>query len=130
MCVYEWMLTKNVFLCNSQRIHWRCGVEVEMILYEPSYPHVFRTTRPNNSGQIPQSSLGHGREIAEIISVRFPEENATSDNGRRSRGLRSATRTSTFRHRKKRINQFSGRVSLADSPYARRISNDEILILP
>lgn len=36
---------------HHRRIHRRCGtVQVEMILYEPSYPHVFRTARPNNSG--------------------------------------------------------------------------------
>lgn len=72
----------------------------------------------SDSAKIPQSSLGHGREIAEIISVRFPEENATFalTTVDVARGLRSATRTSTPDAGKSALTSFRGEPVSSTAP--------------
>lgn len=71
-----------------------------------------------DSAKIPQSSLGHSREIAEIISVRFPEENATFalTTADVARGLRSATRTSTPDAGKGALTSFRGEPVSSTAP--------------
>jgi len=96
-----------------------CGcaaAEAGMILYEPSYPRVGSTARPNNSGSTKYSNplLASAAKLRKSSRCDFPKRmRATSALSQRSTGPRAALCHSHVnpRHRKKRINQFSKRAS-------------------